>query len=472
MKDSLRLSLSQKLRQRLSPSQMKFVRLLEMNTPEIEEEVRHEVEENPAIEIVDSDRRDDAGEDADFNESAEEMMRADYRDDDDIPVYNCSASNRSADDPWYEPVAVASPMSLLEYLNAQISQMSVAPDEEAAAEYIIGNIDSNGYLTRPLRSIADDVAITTGVDIPYETFQRGLALVRSLDPAGVGANDLRDCLLLQLDRMTQSPDTALAREIVADYFDLFSLKHYDRLATALGVSTDDLRRADDIIRSLNPKPGADIGGDPAEDRARHIIPDFIVETDDENITVTLTDSVPELQIERTFSSDPADSEARAFISRRREEAIDFIDMLRLRHETLFNVMSAIVSIQRRFFLTDDESELRPMVLKDVAAITGYDLSVISRATTGKYAATASGVYPLKFFFNEGVSATDGDDDASTQACLAAIRSMIEDEDPSAPLSDEAIAAGLAEKGIEIARRTVAKYRQRLGLPVARLRRKL
>lgn len=468
MKESLRLSLNQKLQQRLSPLQMKFVRLLEMNTPEIEEAVRHEIDENPAIEVVDAvpaDRSDD------FTETADELMRADYKDDDDVPYYVRSASNRSADDLYYEPVAVASPLSLLEYLTAQINQMNIPPETAAAATYIIGNIDSNGYLTRPLRNIADDVAFTTGVDIPYDTFRDGLRTVRSLDPAGVGAADLRDCLSLQLERMPDSDAVATAREIISDYFDLFSLKHYDRLASALGVTTDRLRRAEAIIRSLNPKPGADIGGDPAEDRARHIIPDFLVETDGDNITVTLTNSLPEMQIERTFRTDPADSDAKAFIARRREEATDFIDMLRLRGETLFNVMSAIVNIQRRFFLTDDESELRPMVLKDVAALTGYDLSVISRATAGKYVATAAGIYPLKYFFNEGVAKSDPDA-ASTHTYLAAIRQLIENEDPTAPLSDDAIAAHLAADGLNIARRTVAKYRERLSIPVARLRKKL
>ena len=465
---SLRQDLTQRLQQTLSPAQLKFVRLLERNQPEVEEEVRHELEENPALSTADAD----AAASDDFNETSEQVQLADYSDEEEIPHYRPGTHHHEAFD-WAEASAQSSPMSLMEYLTAQINELHRDPAVAATAEYIAGYLDSNGYLSRTLPSIADDVAITTGVDIPMDMWQRGLETVQSLDPAGVGARDLRDCLLIQLRRMPDDQDgnVALALEIVNHYFDLFSLKHFRRIESALGIDSDRLRDAVDVIRSLNPKPAADIGEDPMLDRTRHIVADFIVEpTDEGSLTVTLPNSIPELAIERSFRDEPADAEARQFVTRRREQATDFIDMLRLRNETLFNVMSAIVNIQHDFFLSADESDLRPMVLKDVAALTGYDLSVISRATAGKYVATPSGTYPLKFFFNEGVSGKNAlDEGHSTHSILAALRTIIESEDPSAPFSDDTIKERLAAEGIDIARRTVAKYRERLGIPVARLR---
>ena len=268
---------------------------------------------------------------------------------------------------------------------------------------------------------------------------------------------------------------------MSHYFDLFSLRHFDRLESMLGVSRDSLRRAEEVIKSLDPKPAGKMGENVDDDRTRHIVPDFIVETaPGDVITVTMPNNIPDLVIESSFRADAGMShdtstassrrrDALTFINRKREEASDFIDLLKLRRRTLMRVMEAIVNIQRKFFLSEDESALRPMVLKDIAALTGFDISVISRATAGKYVATAGGIYPLKFFFNEGIRA-EGDEEASTRAILAAIRTLV--EDPSTPLSDEAILARLKEQGYELARRTVAKYRDRLGIPVARLRKKI
>ncbi|MCM1520326.1 MAG: RNA polymerase factor sigma-54 [Lachnoclostridium sp.] len=459
MKESLRLSLDQKLQQRMSPAQIRFVRLLEMGETELEEEVKNQVEENPALEVVDELPADSEPADG----------KAEY---DDLPSYRLNVNNRSADDAIYEPVAVAAPMSLLEYLSSQVNEMNVPEDVAAVADYIIGNIDDNGYLTRTLQSIADDVFITTGMDIPMDTYRRGLDLVKTLDPAGVGAVDLRECLLLQLRRLSPDEDVNRAIEIVNHYFDLFSLKHYDRLASMLSITMEQLRKAIHVIRSLNPKPGAEIGGSPSDERTGHVVPDFYIETDEAltTVTVIMPSGVPDLRIEESFKVETADDKADAFISRRRNDALEFIDMLRMRRTTLFNIMSAIVKIQHEFFLTEDETTLRPMVLKDIGAITGYDLSVISRATSGKYVATATSIYPLKYFFNEGVAGSD--DDTSTHACMSAIREIIEGEDPASPLSDDTITSQLESRGFKIARRTVAKYRERLGFPAARLRKKL
>ena len=452
-----------------------------MTEPEIEEEVRREVDDNPALEVVDTPV---AGEEPTetYGESAEQMQLADYRDEDDIPPYRLEANNRSADDVRFEPVAVAAGESLMESLMSQLAETDLSQRQLAIARYIVGNIDDNGYMTRTLPQIDDDLAIDAGIEVDMAEIKDIFARIRTLDPAGVGAYDLRDCLSLQLRRMPDSEAVRTAREIVDNYFDVFSLRHFDRLGSLLGISRESLREADEVIRSLDPKPASRFGESDADDRVRHIVPDFYVEVDrNDRITVSMPGSLPELAIERSFDVDDevsvADTgetsmrkrEALSFISSKRRDASDFIELLRLRRVTLMKVMEAIARWQREFFLSEDESRLRPMVLKDIAGAIGMDISVVSRATAGKYVATQGGVYPLKFFFNERVSE---DEDASSREILSALRVLIQEEAPSSPLSDDALTARLTEMGYNIARRTVAKYRERLGIPVARLRKKL
>ncbi len=382
----------------------------------------------------------------------------------------------------FEPVAVAAGESLMESLMSQLAETDLSQRQLAIARYIVGNIDDNGYMTRTLPQIDDDLAIDAGIEVDMAEIKDIFARIRSLDPAGVGAYDLRDCLSLQLRRMPDSEAVRTAREIVDNYFDVFSLRHFDRLASLLGISRESLREADEVIRSLDPKPASRFGESDADDRARHIVPDFYVEVDrNDRITVSMPGNLPELAIERSFDVDDERSvadtgetsmrkrEALSFISSKRRDASDFIELLRLRRVTLMKVMEAIARWQREFFLSEDESRLRPMVLKDIAGAIGMDISVVSRATAGKYVATQGGVYPLKFFFNERVSE---DEDASSREILSALRVLIQEEAPSSPLSDDALTARLTEMGYNIARRTVAKYRERLGIPVARLRKKL
>lgn len=478
MEESLRQTQEQKLQQRLTPMQVQFVRMLEMTGPEVEDEVRRAVDENPALEVADPDtsRLDEDGED-NFDETAEDMCLADYPNEDETPSYRLEARNYSPDDDYYEPTAVASDGNLIESLTEQLAEYDLSEQQLTIAEHIIGNLDDNGYLTRTEMAIADDLAFNVGIDTDVKEVRQVLDIVRSLDPAGVGAIDLRDCLLLQLRRRPTSVDTKTAIEIIAHYFDLFSKKHYDRLASALGISEENLRDAIDLICSLNPKPGGQVGDDIAEERARHIIPDFNVEVDGDTITLSLLNNIPDLQIEESFNREWRDlptmrrseREAMAFIKQKHDEAAGFIKVLKMRQETLYRVMRAIVHLQHDFFLTDDESLLRPMILKDVAALTDYDLSVISRATAGKYVTTAHGIYPLKFFFNERPKE---DEDTSSHEILAAIKEIIAGEEKKHPLSDEQITAALTSRGYDIARRTVAKYRERLGFPVARLRKQL
>lgn len=482
MEEALRLSTEQKLQQRLTPLQVQFVKMLEMTGPEIEEEVQRVLDDNPALEQLGYDENnnnltEDSSET--FNESAEDVQLADYRDEDDIPSYRLEARNHSADDKYIEPIIVDWGETLIDSLNSQLIEYDLSDIELSVAKYIIGNIDDNGYLTRDISSITDDLAFNVGIDINPSQVKYIFEIIRNLDPAGIGAIDLRDCLLLQLKRKEKSTIVNIATDMIENYFDLFSKKHYDRMKSLLGIDADQLKDAMSLITSLNPKPGSIITGG-VTDRTRHIIPDFNIEVDSDNgsITLTLLNRIPELQIESTFSENASEippnatrsqREAATFIKQKRDEANGFIRILKMRQETLYRVMEAIVMLQRDFFLTDDESRIKPMILKDIAAITGHDLSVISRATAGKYVMTQRGIYPLKLFFNERPK---DDEDTSSHEIIAVLKEIILNENKSKPLSDETITSLLSKKGYDIARRTVAKYREKLGIPVARLRKEL
>lgn len=483
-KESLHLTQEQRLQQRLSPQQVQFVRLLGMNRTEMEDEVRHEVLDNPAIEIADSDDSSDG------EAPAEEMTTdnnvtpdsADPEDEpeDDVPAYRLNISNRSADDKVYEPI-ITNESTLIDYLSEQISEHDLSEKQQTIADYIIGNIDDNGYLTRSVEAISDDIVFQMGIEVDEDEIQSVLQMIRDLDPAGIGAKDLRDCLLLQLERLPGSDDNLLAYKIIDCYFPEFSKKHYDRIITALKTDKEGFRRALEVILSLNPKPGSLYGGGD-NSKAQHIIPDFSVEVDGDNITLTLLNNIPELQIEESFQAmyddisvkrvrNRSEEEANRFVKDKYESAATFIKMLKQRQVTLFSIMRAILERQKQFFLTEDESLLRPMVLKDIASDTGYDLSVVSRATSGKYVMTQGGIYPLKFFFNEGIRHESGED-VSSREIQSALKEIIEGEDKKKPYSDEVLCTLLNKRGYEIARRTIAKYRERMGFPVARLRKEL
>ncbi len=478
MSENLKLEQQSKLQQRLNPRQVIFGRYLEMTTPEIEDEVRRAVDENPALEVIGDAPSNDEGVEHDgetFDESAEQLQRADYGDEDDVPTYGFGQGGKEHDVQAHDFLATADDTSLVEVMRDQLSDLDLTDDERRVAEYIIGNLDDNGYMTRSLADIADDVAIAEGFTADMAMVKRVFAQVRKLDPAGVGAVDLRDCLLLQIDRCETTLTTKIAREIIADWFDVFSKKHFEQLRGHLGIDSEEMHAALDFIRGLNPKPGALIEGSSLNDRLRHIIPDFSVDVDvNGRATVGLLNNIPELAVEQSFQIEDKDvarvsrreADAMAFIRRRRDDATAFIDMLKMRSETLLSVMKAIVKIQHRFFETDDKSTIKPMIIKDVAALTGLNISVISRAAAGKYVLTSRGVYPLKMFFNERPK---DDVDTSSHEILDALAKIIDNEDKSHPLSDEALSEQLAQKGYEIARRTVTKYRERLGQPVARLR---
>lgn len=470
-KESLRQVQQQALQQRLNIQNVALGRLLEMNMVQFEDEVRRELDDNPALELKngETDKETD-----DFNETPEQLQLADYADADDIPYYKLEALNHEAGGTAFDPASVMpdDSDSVLDILLRRLSnETELQPDELNVARYIIGNLDSNGYLTRSLEDIADDMAINEGIEVSRNKLIKAFEAVRALEPAGIGAIDLRDCLLLQLERLETTPEVLTAILIIKDNFELFAKKHYDRLGNAVGTSASDLERALRLIQSLNPKPAASLAGTP--DSSPHIIPDFILDYDamTELFTVSLSGRQPDLGIEESFSATHqaggrGSSEADAFIKKKRDEATSFIKLAEMRGATLLAIAKTIVSKQSAFFASGDPAEIRPMILKDISAVTGLDISIISRAVAGKYILAPHGVYPLKYLFNERSSASS---DTSSLEILEAIKKLINNEDKSSPLTDQELTEKLQASGYDIARRTVAKYRERLGYPVGRLR---
>lgn len=478
-KERLEQTQQLRLQQRISPQQVALGRVLEMSAPEFEEEVRRELNDNPALEEV---RHDSAEPDGSFSESAEDLQRADYADDDDVPFYSLNARNRSADDPHFDFAALAADDSedMMDMLMTRLkTEHELSPEQLLMAEYIIGNIDSNGYLTRPLASIAADMAMAEDREPSLPQLRTIFETVRSLDPPGIGAVDLRDCLLLQLQRRTPDATVLTAQEIICHHFDIFSKRHFERLQAELGISRENLADALRLILTLNPRPGAALGGGVSADRTGHITPDFLLDYDEETgrFTLSLGGRIPELAIEESFRTDIPDTknsgeQRRAdaeYIRRRRDAATAFISIANMRAASLTAIAKAITSIQRTFFVSGDQADLKPMILKDVAEITGLDISAVSRAVSGKYIQTPHGIYALKSLFNERPSA---DSDASTPEILKNLGELIDSEDKRNPLSDRELTSALAKRGYDIARRTVAKYRERLGHPPARLRKQL
>ncbi len=504
--------MTQALSQQINMQAVALGRLLSMTGPEFEEAVRHEIDENPALEAVDADSYAD---DDDFDESATDLQRGDYSDEDEMPV-NIAAqaqASRAVEAASYTADDARSAADIL--LDRLSTEYRLTPTGLIIANYLVNSLDDNGYLTRPLADIADDISIAEGFEPRRAEIEELFADLRNLDPAGIGARDLRDCMLLQLERLSPTSAVENASAIVRDHFDLLSKRHFDRLQARLDISRDDLQDALDVIRSLNPKPAAALEGTVIADRIQQVVPDYVLEYDagTDRFTLGLTGNVPELRIEESFRADiatptsrradsisstsrradsgsstslraasPVDhnptapqttsrhaAEANTFIRTKRNSAAQFIRLAELRAATLMAIGRAIVARQHDFFVTGDRADIKPMILRDIEQDTGLHQSVISRGTSGKYILAPHGIYPLKLFFNER---HDPDSDLSTHRILSVLRDAIENEDKHAPLPDRVLAEILLAQGFDVARRTVAKYRERLGYPVARLRRQL
>ncbi len=484
----LKQSLEQRLQQKLSPAQIQVIKMLELPTLELEERIRQELEENPALEEGrETSDEDGAGED-DFNDDGgnnDDMDLDEYMMDDDIPDYRLKANNTSKDDK-HEDIPFSIGMTFHEHLIEQLGLQKVTEQERLLAEYVIGNIDEEGYLRRTVESMVDDIVFHAGVHTTDEEMQRIVEMIQEFEPAGVGATTLQECLRLQLERRKYKPKTDYALQIVNDYFEEFSRKHFDRIRKGLNISEDMLRDAVSEIAHLNPKPGNAWGGNLLEKSMSVVVPDFILENENDKLTVHLNNSnVPELKVSNTYnelfheyndrkadgSQTQSLKDAVTFAKQKIDSARWFIDAIKQRHQTLLVTMQTIVDFQREFFIEGDDTFLRPMILKDIADITGYDISTISRVSNSKYIQTEWGVYPVKYFFSESLM-NDSGEEVSTREIKKILQDCIEIENKRKPLNDDALAEVLKTKGYNIARRTVAKYREQLGIPVARLRKEI
>lgn len=478
-----RAGLEQTLGQRMAQvqMQMRLARMIELTAPELDDAVQRELIENPALEARDDDSSEQtATDDGDkFSESGEELQRKDYADPDDVPLYLRHARNRSRDDYREMPLPADTSESLYDILLTALGQRKLPQEVAQTARYIIGNLDSNGYLQRTQTGIADDMAINYGVQVSPQTVAEAVRQVQELEPYGIGASDLRECLMIQLRHLPASKARDDAAHILDKAYDAFTKKRSNRIVTQLHLPQERVTAALELIQTLNPRPGAGLGGEVGS-TAAPVIPDFDIDVEDGEITVSLNNSIPDLQISESFAgavrmmNENARKRKEApdtkFITDRYRSAKEFIELLKLRQTTLFSVMTAIVKVQREYFLTEDVHKLRPMGIKDLEEMTGYDKSVISRVTAEKYASLPWGVFPLRFFF--GGSLGEGGEEYTAKAVEDIMRQLVDAEDKRHPLSDDALRAEISKKGYEISRRTVAKYRDRMKIPVARLRREM
>ena len=481
----LKQQLQQKLQQKLSPQQIQTIRLLELPTLELEERVKHELEDNPALEEGKEPQDDlEHNEEEDFaaeGSDNEDLSLGDYFSADDIPEYKLQQMTERAE--RKEEIPFAEGESLSEFLLEQLRLRELPEKQVKIAEYIIGNLDDDGYLRRDLSAIADDLVFQAGVEADEAEVEQVLRVIQDFEPAGIGARDLKECLLIQLNKREKTEATRLALRILNSYFEDFTRKRYERILKTLDITEEELKRAIREITLLNPKPGSS-WGDTMETAMSQVVPDFVVEANNGELTLSMNNrGVPDLRINQEYAEmfqDYAGNKANQtadrrdavqFVKQKLDAAQWFIDAIRQRNETLQRTMETIICLQREFFLTGDETTLRPMILKDVAERTGYDISTISRVSNSKYVQTNFGVYPLKFFFSESMQ-TDTGEEISTREVKKIMKDHVDAEDKRHPLTDEELAAILKEAGYMIARRTVAKYREQLGIPVARRRKEI
>jgi RNA polymerase sigma-54 factor len=465
------------------------MKLIQLPTQAFEQRLKQELEENPALDtgkessdldaLDEFDNSEDVVNDNDSIE-ADDINIDDYLSDDEIPDYRTQVNNYSADDDE-KSVPYASGISFTEYLRTQLRTFRLTDQESAIADFLVGSVDDSGYIRRALSDITDDLAFTQNIYTTEEELEKILAIVHKLDPAGVGARNLQECLSIQLHRKEQNENVLLASRIIDEAFDSFIKKHYDKLGQKFNVSKDQLREAIEEIEHLNPKPGGSYSSN--NKIVEHVVPDFAIRIVDGELELTLNGrNAPELHVSKAYnnmlqgykeSKDKSKSQKEAvlFIKQKLDAAKWFIEAVKQRQQTLFVTMSAIMDYQKDYFLTGDERQLRPMILKDIADQIGMDVSTVSRVANSKYVDTPYGTKLIKDFFSESMTNDEGEE-VSTREIKTILKSIIEEEDKKKPLTDDKLAALLKDKGYPIARRTVAKYREQLDIPVARLRKKI
>jgi RNA polymerase sigma-54 factor len=487
----LKQKLQQKLLQKLSPQQIQMIKLLEVPTLQIEQRIKKELEENPALEEGPDQEEEILNSSGDLEEEQfeetdkdhEEFTLDDYIEEDEIPEYRLQANNYSRDDERKNEIPFSAGSSFHEHLQDQLSLRDLTEKQKILGEYILGNIDEDGYLRRDIPNMVDDLAFLQNISTNESELEEVLHIIQDLDPPGVGARTLRESLLIQLAIKDRAqPAVRNAYMVVDQYFDEFSKRHYDKITARMGISESDLKLAIDEILKLNPKPGS-FFSDSFTKTSQQIIPDFILELTEDGFDLHLNSrNLPELRLNPGYSEmlhsyisnkdqkkDMKD--AILFVKQKIDSAKWFIDAIKQRQNTLLLTMNAILEYQRDYFTDGDETKLKPMILKDVAEMTGLDISTVSRVANSKYIQTHFGIFPLKFFFSEGLQ-TDTGEEVSTREIKRILQDCIENEEKRRPLTDERLTEILQEKGYQIARRTVAKYREQLNIPVARLRREI
>jgi RNA polymerase sigma-54 factor len=479
LKQHLQLKLSQKL----SPQQIQLMKLIQLPTLAFEERLKQEIEENPALEqgkeSVEADELYEDQDDTWDEQENETLDLEDYLSDDDIPDYKTTDSNYPEESKDHQ-IPYAAGTSFHQHLISQLGTFEVSESTYLIAEYLIGSLDESGYLRRPEEDLIDDMAFHMNLMVAPEELSDSLHIVQQLDPAGVGARNIAECLRLQLERQSASEARDLAMAIIRDSFDLFSKKHFEKLQTKHKASEELLKEALTKIEKLNPKPGASFANQSKTNT--YIIPDFTIRIEEDQIDVLLNArNAPELHVSkayqeliRTYQEGKPSKEQKEtvqFVKQKLDSAKWFIDAIKQRQNTLLITMNAIVQHQKSYFLSGDERDIQPMILKDIAEAIGMDVSTVSRVANSKYADTPYGTKLLKTFFSDAMTNEDGET-VSTRQIKSLVRDLIEAEDKKAPLTDDQIGKVLKEKGFKVARRTVAKYREQLDLPVARLRRSL
>ncbi len=478
-----KLTLSQKLQQKLSPQQIKLMKLIQLPTIALEQRIKEELEENPALEegLEEVEENFDNTEDVDEREVIETDINIDeYLSDDEFPSYKLNANNYSADDEEKStPISVGTSFS--EMLAGQLNLRMLGEEKTKLALYLLGNIDDDGYLRREISAIVDDLAFSQGIIAREEDLQESLRIIQGLDPAGVGARDLKECLLLQLGRKEGNRATRLAIKILSEAFDAFTKKHYSKILAQFEIDEERLKEAIHEISRLNPKPGNSLSETTRV--IQHITPDFSIRIVEGELELTLNSrNAPELKVSRTYSNmletyrdsrekSKSQKEAVLFVKQKLDAAKWFIDAIKQRQQTLVVTMEAIMEYQKEYFLTGDERKLRPMILKDIADQVQMDISTISRVASSKYVDTPYGTFLIKNFFSESMTNDQGEE-VSTKEIKKILEDVVGAEDKRKPLTDDKLALILKEKGYPIARRTIAKYREQLNIPVARLRKEL
>lgn len=465
------------------------MKLIQLPLQALEQRIKQEIEENPALEEPSPEFDEAPAEEYDEfdNEEDDGFIESEHIDidqylsDDETPSYKLQANNYSDDDeePRYQFAALN---TFTESLKQQLSITLADQKSKDLAEYLIGNLEDDGYLRRDLTSIVDDLAFSRNMDISERELEAALKLIQSLDPAGVGARDLQECLLLQLERKTHTTEIILAITIIDEYFEEFTRKHYEKILRKLNATDEQLKKAVDEILKLNPKPGGSI--DEKSPGAQVIVPDFYITIEDGKLNLSLNSrNAPELNISQDYKemlkayqvnkedASRSQKEAVMFVKQKLDSAKWFIDAIKQRQQTLYLTMHSIMNYQKDYFLSGDERKLQPMILKDIADEVGMDISTISRVASSKYVQSPYGTHLLKSFFSESMTNEDGEE-VSTKKIKKILQDLIEDENKSNPITDEALAEALKEAGFPIARRTVAKYREQLNIPVARLRKEL